>query len=70
MSSDYEKEKLFDGPGGRGPLPTPYSKPHADLFPEIQVLGGTYQFAHDVGMMHGSPIWFVGGKKVEQRDSA
>ena len=68
MSSDYEKEEEFDGPGGRGPLPVPPSKFHADLFPEIQILGGTYQFAHDAGMIYGSPKWFVGGKEVEQRD--
>lgn len=68
MPTDYERDAEYDGPGGRGPIRDAFSKVHADLFPEIKILGGEYQFAHCVGMMYGSPHWYVGGKEVDQRN--
>src|SRR3989338_3578322 len=53
------------GPGGYGPPPLPTSAKHAARLPELQVRGGQMQFAHDAGMIRGSPQWFVGGKEVK-----
>jgi len=58
----------LDVPGGRGPVPKPFSQEHADRVPEITRKGGTLGFAHDVGMMFGSPVWYVNGREVRQRD--
>ena len=54
------------GPFGEGPIPDPTSFHHASLFPEIEVQGGGQSFAHDAGMVWGSPRWTLAGLLISE----
>ena len=49
----------------RGAPPKIYSEHHRKLLPEVQVIGGEMHFAHDAGMIAGSPEWYVAGARVK-----
>jgi hypothetical protein len=56
----------FD-PSRRGPLPT-FTDAARVALPEVSVEGGRSEFAHDIGIVYGSPEWSV-ADKVTDRDN-